>query len=100
MKSQGVCFPPIADIGASPDASRLSVTRSVRLSSLGEEVIAMKTVKVTFPDGSVRDCPARERLLESKEIPPGPPQSYLEPIPTPEWRFNAVIGGWVASARV
>ena len=59
-----------------------------------------KTVPVRFPDGSVRDCPAKGRFIYSRQIPPGPPQYVLEPIPDPEWSFRAVIGGWIASARV
>ena len=59
----------------------------------------MKTIEVTFPDGSLSDWPAKERLLQSKEIPPGPPTLYLEPVPDVDWRFEPVIGGWRAIAR-
>jgi hypothetical protein len=59
----------------------------------------MKTVKVTFPEGSIQDWPAKERIIPSQEIPPGPPTVLLEPIPDDEWELTAVIGGWIASKR-
>ena len=59
----------------------------------------MKTVNVTFPDGSIREWPAKERLQQSREIPPGPPNVVLEPKSNPEWRFQAVVGGWRARPR-
>ena len=59
----------------------------------------MKTVLVTFPDGSTREWPAKETLEHSKEIPPQPPRLVLEPVPDGEWRFRAVIGGWQALPR-
>lgn len=59
----------------------------------------MKTVKITFPDGLVRDWPAKERLVHSNEIPPRPPRIELEPIEDDEWTFTPVIGGWLPQER-
>jgi hypothetical protein len=59
----------------------------------------MKTVNVTFDDGSTRDWPAKERLVHSNEIPPQPPRVELEPIDDDEWEFYPVIGGWRCRKR-
>lgn len=59
----------------------------------------MKTVKVTFPDGSTRDVPARERLVPDNQIPPGNPRFELEPAYDPDWEFFPVIGDWRARER-
>lgn len=59
----------------------------------------MATVKVTFPDGSVRDWPARQHMIPSREIPPREASIKLVPIDDAEWTFSAVVGGWRALRR-
>lgn len=59
------------------------------------------TVKVKFPDDTVREMPSRSVRLESREVSRhrGPPTFIEEPLYDPEWSFEAVIGGWIANPR-
>lgn len=59
----------------------------------------MKTISVTFPDGSVREVPAIERMQQNREIPPRNPTSTLTPAFDPDWEFTAMVGGWRARPR-
>ena len=55
-------------------------------------------VRVQFPDG-VREVPSRTRIIPSREIPRGPDMLTEEPVPDSKWRFQPVIGGWIAIPR-
>ena len=59
----------------------------------------MKTVTVTFEDGTTQEWPAKEILVHSNEIPPQPPRVELVPIETDEVTFTATIGTWLARKR-
>jgi hypothetical protein len=58
----------------------------------------MLTLRVTFPDGSQREIPARRRLTESLDE-PGAPNPEWEPVPDPEWWFVNGRVGWRAEPR-
>lgn len=59
----------------------------------------MATVKVTFPDGSIQDVPARKRVVESRQLQISSARVQLEPVPNLQWRFKSEIGGWRAEPR-
>jgi len=58
-----------------------------------------QTVKVTFPDESVRDWPARNRNWLNTEIPRDRHAVEQVPIPNAEWTFEQFNGGWHAVRR-
>ena len=58
----------------------------------------MLTLRVTFPDGSQREIPARRRLTERLEEPATSSLGW-EPVPDPEWWFVNGRTGWRAEPR-
>lgn len=58
----------------------------------------MLTLRVTFPDGSQRDIPARRRLTESLDESETSSLGW-EPVPDPEWWFVNGRTGWRAEPR-
>lgn len=50
-----------------------------------------------MPDGTKQEFPSRQRAVHSREIGgPGIPTFVDEPLPHPDWRFMAVLGGYRA----
>ena len=56
-------------------------------------------VNVRFPDGTVRSVPSQPKLLKSKTIGGNHDRIIDEPAYDPDWRYVAVIGGWLARPR-
>ena len=57
----------------------------------------MLTLRVTFPDGSQRDIPARWRLTDGSDEPEAYANAGWEPVPDREWRL---LTGELAGVRI